>query len=176
MEFKVLTSAEKETMRGELIAMLKAGDKDFVPPISARFSASQSDFSSPVCREEGFAAYYADMAAGDILAAFEDGALLGFVSYKKDYTAAPIDEGTFPNLYICTLRVKKEARGKQLTARMYTHLFDGLYPTRSLYTRTWSTNTAHIAILARFGFAELHRIKNHRGEGIDTVYFYKKRP
>jgi RimJ/RimL family protein N-acetyltransferase len=58
---------------------------------------------------------------------------------------------------------------------MYEHLFFTLFPTHHLFTRTWSTNAAHIAILGKFGFSQIARIENDRGEGIDTVYFAKKR-
>ena len=52
----------------------------------------------------------------------------------------------------------------------YSYLFEK-YSDRPIFTRTWSTNLAHIKILEKFGFSEHLRIKNHRGENIDTVYF-----
>jgi len=46
-----------------------------------------------------------------------------------------------------------------------------LYPERFICTRTWHTNGAHIHILDTFGFREIARLKDHRGPGLDTVYF-----
>jgi ribosomal protein S18 acetylase RimI-like enzyme len=57
---------------------------------------------------------------------------------------------------------------------MYDHLFNEKYADRNIFTRTWSTNTAHISILKKYNFREIHRIENDRGEGIDTVYFSRK--
>ena len=42
---------------------------------------------------------------------------------------------------------------------------------RPLLTRTWSGNLQHIRILESLGFKLLKTIKNHRGKGIDTLYF-----
>ena len=103
------------------------------------------------------------------------GALLGFVTFKLDLVNAVLGADTLPNLYICTLLLSPAARGKGVTAKMYAHLFDSLYPSVNLFTRTWSTNAAHLKILDRFGFSLIKRIENDRGEGIDTVYFGKMR-
>ena len=54
---------------------------------------------------------------------------------------------------------------------MYEHLFDTLRPRHSCFTRTWSTNAAHIAILTRMGFSLTKRVENDRAIGIDSVYF-----
>ena len=175
MDFLLLSPAQKEQYRAQLFALLEQGDNDFVPPLSARFSTSDTAFSAETVSKNGVLAYFNDMIREDILAAVEDGALLGFVTFKKDLVKPPLDESTLPNLYICTLLVDPAARGRALTKRMYAHLFDTLYPNVNLYTRTWSTNAAHIAILSHFGFSLFKRIENDRGPGIDTVYFEKKR-
>jgi len=41
-------------------------------------------------------------------------------------------------------------------------------------TRTWSLNSAHIHILEKLGFALVKRLVDHRGPGIDTVYYGKE--
>ena len=65
------------------------------------------------------------------------------------------------------------ARGQGLMKGFYREMIR-LFPQCHIYTRTWSTNMAHIKILQGFGFEELKRIPNHRGQGIDTVYYCKK--
>lgn len=40
--------------------------------------------------------------------------------------------------------------------------------------RTWSTNGAQEHILDKLGYSLVRRLKDDRGEGIDTVYFVKK--
>jgi len=56
---------------------------------------------------------------------------------------------------------------------MYKILFKE-YENANIFTRTWSTNIAHIKILSKFNFETLCVLKNHRGVGIDTVYFVKR--
>lgn len=162
MEFKLLSKEEKETYAEQILNILVRCDADFVPPLSTRY---ERDWET---------AYFANMKAGEILAAVEDRQVRGFVAYKKNYLYEDvITEATFPNLYVGTLLVHPDARGRHLSREMYSHLFGTLCPHESLFTRTWSTNTAHIGILSRFGFSEIARIKNDRAVGIDTVYFGK---
>ena len=105
------------------------------------------------------------------LGAFEEDTLLGFVSFKENYTNDVISDNNLPNIYLSTLMLKSEARGKHLTQKMYDYLFNTLYADRSIFTRTWSTNFAHLKILEKFHFKLIKTIKNDRGNNIDTVYF-----
>ena len=175
MELTLLTPAQKDLYASAIYAVLEACDTDFVPPLSTRFSASDTSFSAKTDIKKGIDAYFKSMMKEEMLAAVEDGKLLGFVTFMTDHTCKYIDKDSFPNIYICTLLLTPEARGKGVTVKMYTHLFDTLYPHADLYTRTWSTNAAHIRILTRFGFSQIACIENDRGEGIDTIYFGKKR-
>ena len=175
MEFILLTDAQKQEYRAQIFDILLACDKDFVPPLSARFSTADTTFSTETGAENGINAYFEDMVSQHVLAAVEDGVMLGFVTFKLDLINAVLGADTLPNLYICTLLLSPAARGKGVTAKMYAHLFDTLYPNINLFTRTWSTNAAHLKILERFGFSLVKRIENDRGEGIDTVYFGKMR-
>ena len=86
-----------------------------------------------------------------------------------------ISDNNLPNIYLSTLMLKSEARGKHLTQKMYDYLFNNLYADRSIFTRTWSTNGAHLRILEKFDFKLIKTIPNDRGVGIDTVYFALKR-
>ena len=79
-----------------------------------------------------------------------------------------------PNIYISTLLVTPCGRGQGLTRKMYEFLFNE-YKNANVFTRTWSTNEAHIKILLGFGFETIKVLENDRGNGIDTVYF-KKHP
>lgn len=175
MDFLLLNDAQKKEYRTQIFDIMLACDKDFVPPLSARFSTADTNFSAQTGAENGINAYFEDMMGEHVLAAVENGVLLGFVTYKEDYTCPQITKSTFPNLYICTLLLSPAARGRGLTTKMYAYLFDVLCPTRNLFTRTWSTNHAHIKILTRLGFDLIARLENDRGDGIDTVFYGKKR-
>lgn len=169
MEFKFLSEAEKEYYREQIIVLLLESDGDFLPPLSSRGSTRDNSFSSDKLSSDGVVSYYNSMNSQQILVAMADDAVLGFVSFYENY-----EGGEEPNIYVSTLVVAKSARGCGLTSKMYAYLFDEVYAECHIYTRTWSTNAAHTKILSRFGFSELKRIKDDRGEGIDTVYYVRR--
>lgn len=172
MILKHLNNTEKQKYRDRIRALLVLCDREFVPPISSRTSTTQSNLSQKEAGN-GISAYLAALMEQEIACALDGDTLLGFVSYRLNHTCDEIGAGTHPNLYISTLIVSPEARGQGLTKTIYSYLFEK-YASRRIFTRTWSTNLAHIKILEKFGFSEHCRIKNHRGENIDTVYFALK--
>ena len=93
-------------------------------------------------------------------------------SYKENYSCAEISPKELPNIYISTLIVSPNARGKGVTKALYGKLFSE-YENINIFTRTWSTNIAHIKILEKYGFKVIQVIKDDRGNGIDTIYFKK---
>ena len=175
MDFIVLDGKQKEFFSEQIIEMMKISDKDFIPPLSARSSTLQTDLTSGACSIDGIYKYYQEMNTQEILCTIENGVVLGFVSFRIDFVNEVITNENLPNIYLSTLILRPEARGKNLTVRMYDHLFNTLYADRSIFTRTWSTNFAHTKILSKFDFEEIYRKTNDRGENIDTVYFAKIR-
>ena len=174
MEFRVLNDSEKCQYREELLEILSINDKNFVPPLSQRSSTTQANLQGDAVQAD-ILPYFNKMMEQNILAMFFEGKLFGFVSYIENYVSDVIGAETHPNIYLSTLAMRPETRGMGATKKAYNHLFLERYPERNVYTRTWSTNGPHIHILDGFGFGELKRILNHRGEGIDTVYFCKNR-
>lgn len=169
MTLQHLNDTEKQKYRDGIRNLLVLCDREFVPPISSRTSTTQSDLSQNDTGD-GISAYLAALMEQEIVCALDGDTLLGFVSYRLDHTCDEIGADTHPNLYVSTLIVSPESRGQGLTKIIYANLFEK-YASRRIFTRTWSTNLAHIKILEKFGFSEHLRIKNHRGENIDTVYF-----
>ena len=174
MEFRVLNQSEKCKYREELLEILSINDKNFIPPLSQRSSTTQANLLSSAEKAD-ILPYFHKMMEQNILAMFLEDKLVGFVSYIDNYTSEVISPETHPNIYLSTLALRPETRGMGATKKAYTYLFFECYPQCNVYTRTWSTNGPHIHILAGFGFEELKRIPNDRGEGVDTVYFCKKR-
>ena len=175
MDFKILDAKEKRRYSSDIIKILTAADKEFVPPISERASTLDNSFCGRSLHGSGVTLYFEEMIKQEVMCAFEDGELLGFVSYRLDYVSDLISESECPNLYVSTLVLSEKARGKGLTKRMYSYLFCDLYSDRNVFTRTWSTNFAHTKILQSFGFSEIIRKENDRGNGIDTVYYKRER-
>ena len=174
MKMKVLDAREKEIYAKEIVDLLTESDNDFVPPLSKRSSPLDKSFDVSN-RVNGIFSYFEEMKKQEILAAFEGDEMLGFVSYRRDFVNEIITKEEFPNIYVSTLVLKKSARGRGLTKIMYSYLFSELYADRSVFTRTWSTNFAHTKILQCFGFSEIIRKENDRGNGIDTVYYKRER-
>ncbi|MBR5460171.1 MAG: GNAT family N-acetyltransferase [Clostridia bacterium] len=171
MEIKILTKNDSELYFPEILEMLKRADGEFVPPLSSRSSTTQSSLVGNASTPEGILLYFEEMKKQRLAVALENGELVAFMSYRENYLTDTVTE--VPNVYLSTLIVKPEGRGKGLTQIMYGELFKA-YPDRCVYTRTWSTNVAHTKILSRLGFDILKVIENDRGEGIDTVYFVKR--
>ena len=177
MELILLNEEQKDIYKADILELMRISDSDFVPPMSQRFSPFQTDLKpSSEDVENGILRYFNSMLKETVLCAVEDGVLLGFVTYVENIKySTVITEADRPNIYICTLIVNPKARGRGITYRMYDYLFNEKFANSHLFTRTWSTNMAHISILKKYGFELIHRIKNDRGEGIDTVYFGKRR-
>ena len=167
MEKRILTEEEKIKYREDILEMMRISDKDFVPPLSSRSSTTQSNLSSNTVG--GIELYFSEMIKQKVLGAFEGDKLFGIVSFRENYETDIVKD--LPNIYISTLFLHPDSRGRGVTKQLYSYLFFELYKDRNIFTRTWSTNSAHIKILDFFGFELFHRIENDRGEGIDTVYF-----
>lgn len=170
MQIHILTKEEQERYDGKILRMLQAGDREFVPPLSTRNSTTQADFAAAQSRDDGVVRYFHGLKQQKLLAATENDHLLGFVSFRENFTSEKISK--LPNIYISTVLVSPEARGRGITGKMYETLF-AEYEGTSVFTRTWSTNAAHIRILEKLQFETLCVLKNDRGQGVDTVYFQR---
>ena len=118
MELRLLGTQEKNSCKDALLEMLTAADEEFVPPLSARTSTTQADFTSEADSTDGILLYFQQMHEQQILGALEGDTLLGFVSFRENYACDVIGPEERPNIYISTLIVKPEARGKKLTNQM----------------------------------------------------------
>ena len=71
MEFVLLTEAQKLEYRDTFIKMIGDCDHEFVPPLSHRFSPSQTVFTPDACTKDGLPGYVDDMCRiSNILCAF----------------------------------------------------------------------------------------------------------
>jgi ribosomal protein S18 acetylase RimI-like enzyme len=155
-----------------IIALLTMADKEFIPPLSQRGSSTQSDLSGGSLHA-GVMDYYHSMQQQPVILAIEDGKCLGFMAFMLDHTCEQIKAEMGPNLYASTCVVDPATRGKGVMKNFYLEMIR-LYPERMVCTRTWHTNAPHLHILDKLGFAEIARLKDHRGPGMDTVYFARK--
>ena len=172
MELRYYKTVEDSGFGEAVYGLLVLADKEFIPPLSARASSTQSDLSQAAAAEEGARDYYESMASQPVILALEEGRCLGFMAFKENYTCHEIGAETLPNLYASTCVVHPDARGRKLMEGFYREMIR-LYPAATVCTRTWHTNIPHLRVLEKLGFRELTRLPNHRGPGMDTVYFIR---
>jgi len=174
LEYKLLTKEEQVKYYNQIFEMMVAGDKDFIPPLSARSSTTQKDLTSTESSMDGLKSYFEEMKAQRFMVCLDGDVLVCFLSFKENFTNDKISEKDLPNIYMSTLVMRPEYRGQKVTQTLYGKLFD-IYSHASVFTRTWSTNIAHTKILGKFDFETIATLKDDRGKGIDTVYFAKRR-
>ena len=153
---------------GQVISLLEQADKEFIPPLSARGSTTQAQLTDMQSVSAGVMDYYTTMSKQPIILAVSDHVCVGFMSFKVNYHC--LQTPAFPNLYASTCVVAPQARGQGLMKSFYVKMAE-IYPTHTIFTRTWHTNHAHIRVLEKLGFALIARLKDHRGPGLDTVYY-----
>ena len=173
MDIRILKPEEHEKYYDEIYNMLIEGDDEFVPPLSKRSSTTQKGFKDIQKNQDGIRLYFDEMKKQRFMIAEDEGNIIAFVSFRENYINGEITRSDTPNIYLSTLIVKPEGRGKGITNQMYAILFKQ-YENINIFTRTWSTNIAHIKILSKFNFDTLCVIEDDRGKGIDTVYFVKR--
>ncbi len=171
MELVYFETVSQSGFSADIQALLVQADKEFIPPLSARGSSTQSDLSSGDCVSQGAQAYYETMSSQPAVLALENGKCMGFMAFKENYICEYVKQ--LPNLYASTCVVHPTARGKGLMSGFYRKMIE-LYPQHSIFTRTWHTNFSHLHVLDKLGFREIARIKDHRGKGSDTVYFCRQ--
>ena len=168
MELKYFETVADCGYARDIQALLVLADKEFIPPLSSRGSSTQQNLTSTQAVSEGAKAYYEAMSTQPVVVAVEDGRCYGFMAFKKDYICEYYDKT--PNLYASTCVVHPDARGKGLMRGFYQTMID-LFPDCNIYTRTWHTNIPHLKVLEKLGFSLLVQLPDHRGPGMDTVYY-----
>lgn len=154
-----------------ILEMLTEYDKEFIPPLSARSSTMQCDFSTEKITSSIPFEYYKKVMSQKMLVAKNGFDIAGFMSFVENYSFDVIDE--CDNIYISTVIVEKKYRRMGITSGFYKKLLE-MYKGKNVVTRTWSTNVSHVGLLEKIGFSEFKRIKDDRGKGIDTVYYVYK--
>ena len=152
--------------------ILCATEKEFIPPLSERKSTTQQSFPGEKADKRGLTEYYKQMLQQEFILAIENEKVIGFLSFITDHLLQAEGE-EFVCDYVSTIVVSSEFRGHGVARKMYNALFENRKG-KNYATRTWSTNYSHIRLLKRIGFELVALLPNERGDGIDTVYYFKK--
>lgn len=146
--------------------LLHHADAEFVPPLSARRTALDEDFSSGTGSLD---AYERDLLAHPLLLATAFGRVDGLAGYRRCrliIAGAEVD-----CLYLSTIIVSARARRTGIGGDLYAALIHLAHDANiPLVTRTWSENDAHLRLARRYRLREVERVADDRGPGIDTVY------
>ncbi|MCR4608246.1 MAG: GNAT family N-acetyltransferase [Eubacterium sp.] len=194
MEYIYTKNLQDEYIPG-VKKLLFDADHEFVPPLSARQSTTQKNLSGGIAKttgdettkgtsketvevvapkateETGPESYFLGMIQQAFIIAVEDGEICGFMTFIPDHKVA-IEGDDVVCDYISTIVVSPEKRKRGITTNMYKTLFRERSG-KNFVTRTWSLNKTHISLLNKLGFKLVMKLKNDRGEGIDTVYYGK---
>ncbi len=147
--------------------LLEEADREFVPPLSQRVSTTQKDFTVGECAD-CISLYLQSLLKQKFLLALDRDRLVGFLSYTEGF---PFAGRRFAS-YVSTIIVRKGYRGLGVGKELYRFLMN---EKGEVLVRTWTGNLAHIKLLSDLNFSLFRREKDHRGEGIDTLYFlYRK--
>lgn len=147
-----------ERHQGQVRDILMEANQDFLPPLSERSNTSGDSFGS--------AGGYIEETLKQSFAIAEglDG-ILGFISFIPTFHL----EGVGNCVYLTTGVVRKNRRGMGLGHALLKSIIESA--DGRICTRTWSTNNKSNRILDSAGFVVVKVIKNHRAEGIDTLYY-----
>lgn len=171
MEMTYYASVAESGYAEQVRQLMVLADKEFIPPLSARSSSTQSSLTDADSDTGSVDAYFASMVSQPVILALENEHVAGFMAFKFDHICQQIR--CLPNLYASTSVVHPDFRGRGLMRGFYEAMI-ARFPDRSVCTRTWSTNFSHLHVLGRLGFSEIARLKDHRGVGLDTVYFCRQ--
>lgn len=175
MELEYVGNSLADTIKQEIWEILCECDGEFFPPLSSRNSTSQNRLSDNAGRENEPRSYFDEMIRQNFILSVIDGRVAGFMSFIKAYSC-PALESFGESLYITTVCVKHDRRGKGLLSAMYEEMENSVAEKLGcprISTRTWSQNLRQIHVLNKLGYRAVATIKNDRGEGIDTIYFGK---
>ena len=152
-----------EEYKQQIKDLLILCDSEFIPPLSFRTSSTQQDLKLDEQKQRSIDSYFACTCAQINNFIIKKDKVIGFMSYIEDTV-------TNPEVYISTIIVHPDYRQEQCAQKLYQYIFQH-YTNTKIRVRTWSTNVGHINLLSRLGFSEYRRMKDDRGEGIDTIYF-----
>lgn len=169
-----LTDAE----RNDIWEILKMCDSEFYPPLSARNSSYQKNFShsQDTASDDGPKAYFNEMIRQEFLLAYLGDEMVGFMTFRTNYKYEKLGEEHNPSLYMTTACVKTAFRDHGIMNALYDQMEQEMTQKFScpvVTTRTWSTNEAQMWMLPRHGYEQICVLKDDRGPGVDTVYFGK---
>ena len=166
-----LSSQLNECQRKQVRELLESCSNEFIPPLNYRHSPTQENFT----KEDATSSYFDEIMKHQFILASDQGQITGLLAFLNSPPFL-----SQPAIYISVICVHKRCRGQGIARNLYSMLLFDLsqsYCKDAFFVRTWSTNTIHQKLLSHLGFTIEKVLPNHRGNGIDTIYYkYQHNP
>lgn len=173
ISIKLLNDKGKQKYRNQIVSMLNCYSDEFVPPLTKRGSTTQKDFSGS---DEGETVerYAESLLSHEVMVAtikgYREEIVVGLAGFIRNCEVVP--PRRLGGLYVTTILMDKAYRGLGVAKRFYDRIFKEADKTASLtLVRTWTGNDIHMALLEKIGFKEVRRLKDDRGDGVDSIIF-----
>ena len=146
---------------GRLIDFMELVDHEFVPPLSLRPGGIYDRVSSTLAK-----------ADSNFLIGESNGRLVGAVGYRKNWNGI---EKVIGESYISFIAVHPGYRGQNNAMLLDRALVQKLWSDGMTHVNvtTWSTNPGAYRMYHCLGYVVSNTLKDHRGPGVDTIYFRK---
>ena len=146
---------------GRLVDFMELIDHEFVPPLSLRPSGIYERVSGTFAKVDS-----------NFLICESNGRLVGAVGYRKNWNGI---EEVMGEAYISFIAVHPVYRGQNIAKLLDRALAQKLGPDKVTHVNvtTWSTNPGAYRMYQRLGYVVSKTLKDHRGAGVDTIYFRK---
>ncbi|TCK98141.1 ribosomal protein S18 acetylase RimI-like enzyme [Natranaerovirga hydrolytica] len=175
-ELEFINQIEDDDIKKQLWEILCECDQEFIPPLSSRDSSSQKELSDLNQSTVKPISYFEKMMEQKFILVFnKPNEVVAFMTFIHHYSCEELQAIGFSN-YITTICVRKNYRNQGILSKLYDYMeghIEDSYIENYISTRTWSTNVYHLKTLKNRGYEMGTVLKDHRGEGIDTIYLYK---
>lgn len=153
-------------------------DNDFTPPLSSRTSTTQvDDFDGNSLSEAHLKQFFEELKEQPFLLVLDNNNkdVIGFLSFKHNYINHYISEEA--TNYITLTCVLPNYRNKGIGYFLHLYLESDIphhYKMKYISQRTSSINYHQLRVYEKAGYKLVSKIENHRGCGIDTLYYFKQ--
>lgn len=176
LEFRYINDDLTNKQIDDIWELVCKCDNEFIPPLSSRESSSQKKLDITLSNTVLPVEYFKELIKQKFVLVIKENKVIAFLSFKVDYICEELNNFGVSN-YITTICVEPSYRNQGILKSLYTFIENDVknkMRIKKFSTRTWSTNDAQINVLERINYDKLVTLKNHRGNGIDTIYFGKE--
>jgi len=144
-----------------LIDFMELVDNEFVPPLSLQPGGIYERVSGTLAKVDS-----------NFIIGESNGRVVGAMGYRKNWNGI---EEVLGEAYISFIAVHPGYRGQNIARLLDRALAKKLCPVWVTHVNvtTWSTNPGAYRMYQQLGYVVSKTLKNHRGPGVDTIYFRK---